>query len=132
MNCENNSLLDCDDKDCIRKLWEHEDDLINHRMTWLGVTQGLLFAAYGVVLNIPITSDNKQQLEKLSQLITDIGFYTSTLILVGITAAIIAMWKIKNDCNQKQLGITTPTTVMGWICAAGLPLVFIYAWKCIG
>ena len=31
-----------------RERWVHEDILINHRLTWLGVTQGLLFYSFGL------------------------------------------------------------------------------------
>lgn len=45
-----NVKLDCSSPEKIRELYVHEDELINHRMTWLGVTQTLLFAAYGVAI----------------------------------------------------------------------------------
>ncbi|MDE2394989.1 MAG: hypothetical protein KGM91_06080 [Burkholderiales bacterium] len=31
----------------LREQWTHEDNLVNHRMMWLILSQGLLFTAYG-------------------------------------------------------------------------------------
>jgi len=36
-----------DDASTIRQMIAHEDDLINHRLTWLAQLQGFLFAALG-------------------------------------------------------------------------------------
>ena len=35
----------------LREQWTHEDNLVNHRLMWLILSQGLLFTAYGT-LNI--------------------------------------------------------------------------------
>ena len=39
---------DSDHSEIIRKLWQHEDMLANHRITWFTTTQGLLFAALAI------------------------------------------------------------------------------------
>ncbi len=33
----------------LREQWTHEDNLINHRLMWLILSQGLLFTAYGTL-----------------------------------------------------------------------------------
>ena len=129
----NNNLaaqLDCTNLDNIRRLWEHEDNLINHRMTWLGVVQALLFAAYGTLLNLKPneTCVSLEQIKGIQEMIIWVGFFTSALIAIGIAAAIFAMYKIKKICGHNHLGITNTTTIMGWICAGGIPVVFITAW----
>ena len=32
----------------VRKMWQHEDTIANHRITWFTTTQGLLFAALAI------------------------------------------------------------------------------------
>lgn len=41
-----------DQTEDLREKWTHEDDLINHRITWLFVSQTLLFAGYGLLLQV--------------------------------------------------------------------------------
>ena len=31
----------------LREQWTHEDNLVNHRLMWLILSEGLLFTAYG-------------------------------------------------------------------------------------
>lgn len=33
----------------LREQWTHEDNLVNHRLMWLILSQGLLFTAYGTL-----------------------------------------------------------------------------------
>lgn len=33
----------------LREQWTHEDNLVNHRLMWLLLSQGLLFTAYGTL-----------------------------------------------------------------------------------
>ena len=33
----------------LREQWTHEDNLINHRLMWLILSEGLLFTAYGTL-----------------------------------------------------------------------------------
>src|SRR6202008_1480618 len=33
----------------LREQWTHEDNLVNHRLMWLILSEGLLFTAYGTV-----------------------------------------------------------------------------------
>ena len=133
MSTTEHSMIDCDNIEHIRQLWEHEDNLINQRMTWLGVTQTILFAAYGLLLTVK-PSDCVSNLENQKELVTllpIIGLATSILILVGIIAAIFAMKEIKKQCRLDCLGIKNYTIYMGLTCGVGLPIVFVIAWLCI-
>ncbi|MEM7206485.1 MAG: hypothetical protein AAF434_01550 [Pseudomonadota bacterium] len=123
-------VIDCDDLNHVRQLWEHEDHLINQRMTWLGVTQTLLFAAYGLLLTQSNVQDgmSKDKLHELSELLPIVGVLTSSVILIGIIAAFLAMCELKKKCNLECLGITDNTTYMGLTCGLGLPVIFVAAW----
>ena len=112
-----------------REKWVHEDLLINHRLTWLGVTQGLLFAALGVAVH-EAGSSNTQPLPKLLiGGIPLIGLISSLLIFVGVLGAIVAMVKIRRVFfPDKELGVSNVTTMLGWTCALGLPTAFVFSW----
>ena len=133
MSTTEHSMIDCDNIEHIRKLWEHEDNLINQRMTWLGVTQTILFAAYGLLLTVklPEGDPNIENQKELITLLPIIGLATSILILVGIIAAIFAMKEIKKQCKLDCLGIKNHIIYMGLTCGVGLPIVFVIAWLCI-
>jgi uncharacterized membrane protein YciS (DUF1049 family) len=99
------------------KACHHEDELINHRLTWLLTSQTILFAAYSLV----ISSDNAERLAKLINTIFFVGFTVTAIILVGIlaaiTAAITAYRKIKHldseADNKVTLGVHPITTIIG-------------------
>lgn len=116
-----------------RKLWEHEDHLINQRITWLGVSQGLLFAAYGVVLREKNNPEVMDSIHEMLLLIPTVGFLVSFLVLFGTIAAGWAMLKIRRKFNKEEkeihwLGVSPITTGMGLVTAWGIPLVFLGAW----
>ncbi|HMV16310.1 MAG TPA: hypothetical protein PLL39_09925 [Rhodocyclaceae bacterium] len=128
-----------------REKWIHEDNLLNHRLSWLGVTQGLLFAALGLIISqtgtTPMTNANlsaghasdlkAQLLAKLINGVPLLGLVSSLLILVGTLAATVAMAKIKKRYELPEYGISLITTVFGWICAVGIPYIFCVAWLII-
>lgn len=44
-----NQLPDWDLCRALREQWTHEDNLVNHRLMWLILSEGLLFTAYGTL-----------------------------------------------------------------------------------
>lgn len=42
-------LPDWDLYRALREQWAHEDNLVNHRLMWLILSQGLLFTAFGTL-----------------------------------------------------------------------------------
>lgn len=115
--------------------WKHEDDLINHRLTWLGVFQGILFAAYGLLATDLLSGSSKcenadgaNQLQSVVDLIPWLGLLTSSLILIGVMGAGWAMIRIWDQYRLDQLGVSNQTTAIGWGCAVLLPVCFQVAW----
>ena len=49
MNDKPQALPDWDLYHALREQWTHEDNLVNHRLMWLILSQGLLFTAYGTL-----------------------------------------------------------------------------------
>ena len=98
--------------------WLHEDELINHRLTWLTVSQTLLFTVYSAlyyaaatvhtaILQHPQADDrlhnaNKllARIEEVIHIVPFIGFWVSLLILIAVIAAVFAMGILKSQHNE--------------------------------
>lgn len=123
------------DKDAYDRLGHHEDDLVNHRLTWLLLSQTVLFAGFGQIVvanNIPEAS--KQSI--LTAIIL-VGGGSSALIWLGVLGAVMAglhLWKDTNNHSKKQngehirLGVRWWTTWLGWIPPLTLPILFVIVW----
>ena len=118
------------------KYWDlknKEDELMSQRLGWLLTSQIVLFAAYGILIKDIPPESNK----RLIYVIETFGIAIACLIFIGILAAIIASYilytkvnnKIENPLNEKQtLGVHPVLTVIGWLVAALIPVIFIIAW----
>lgn len=73
--------------DIVRGMIDRENDLINHRVTWLTTTQGLLFAALGF-------SWDRQGTQRLVVLLCFLGIAMSIVAISGLTGATIAMHRV--------------------------------------
>jgi len=87
---------------------QHEDSLINHRMTWLLTFQAFLFGAYGFSLGAENTARQIQALGSID-LIREarIGFalmtFCSTLALMfSVEAASLSMGKLAHLIHRKD------------------------------
>lgn len=111
----------------------HEDDLVNSRLTWFLVVQSLLFAAYGVVLNIT----QGDGLNTLQTAIPWVGIAASILVFSSVLGARLAILHMKkywegHDPNEIKY---FPSIVckpcprwLGNIEAFLLPIVFVSVW----
>ena len=112
-------------------LAHHEDNLIDKRLTWLIATQALFFAGYGVVLEKYINAPNddaKLQYQIIVNILPIVAGTVSFLILLGIIAAIVAMYILRERFGVKHVGIHIMPTVLGLMPATIIPIVFIIAW----
>jgi hypothetical protein len=105
--------------------WLHEDELLNHRLTWLMVSQTLLFTVYAALYYADATArltitqfqnggQNQNalsagklidQLEHLVPLVPVIGASVSFLIWIAVVGAIGAMHVLQ---SQHTKAITIP------------------------
>lgn len=116
-------------------MWVHEHELIDHRLNWLLVKQGLLFAAYGILLQITAAPNSSASqpsaLAVLLKLLPLLGLVTSLAILFGVGAALTAMGILcsaKDAKSRATLHVHPLTTLIGWLEGSALPAVFLYAW----
>src|SRR5919106_6535611 len=82
----------------IRSQIEHEDNLINQRLSWFVAAQAFLFSAYAILLNAPpqvrLQSFAAQQ-EILFSVIPLVAIGVSILIHITVIAAMLAMANLR-------------------------------------
>jgi hypothetical protein len=120
------TLPDWDLYRALREQLTHEDNLVNHRLMWLILSQGLLFTAYGTV--------SSAKLHWLAYGFPFFGMAVSAVIGVSIYAALDATDRVRAAyaaTDLERLCSLTPggdTGARGKWAAQALPIVFIALW----
>ena len=110
----------------LREQWTHEDHLVNHRIMWLIVAEGLLFNAHG--------AQSAQAATWLLLGFPAFGMLVAALIGVGIFTALAATEEIKKQFELAGLAdlcsLAPPSHVAqrGRWAAKSLPFVFGALW----
>lgn len=94
-------------RDLLRELWVHEDNLLNHRVTWLVTSEGLLLTAFGIFLQVPSTAWSFLAACTLQQWFPWIGILLSACFAFGIFAAHSAMGDIQERYFRKNFDDNT-------------------------
>ena len=131
-----------DDKE-YHELNHHEDNVVNHRLTWLLTGQPLLFLAY-VNAAVAIASKNQNvcnctscvteptkvphQLTAMLYGIPVLGGVMSACILVGVVGAAYAMNELKKQRGKDFAGIANWSTLMGMLPPMVIPLMLVLVW----
>ena len=109
-----------------RDQWTHEDNLVNHRLMWLILSQGLLFTAYGTLSSA-----------KLHWLVIGFPFFgvaVAAVIGISIFAAFEAIEELDRQYERSGLNALMPLTPIKHIGSRGkwagksLPFVFGALW----
>jgi hypothetical protein len=110
----------------LREQWTHEDNLVNHRLMWLILSEGLLFTAYGTLSTA-----------KLHWLVIGFPFFgmaVAAVIGISIFAALAATDEISRQYDAAgltRLCALTPSHHIGHrgrLAAQSLPFVFGALW----
>jgi hypothetical protein len=125
----------------IRSQIEHEDNLINQRLSWFVAAQAFLFSAYAILLNAPsqvrLQSFATQQ-EILFSLIPLVAIGVSILIYITVFAAMLATANLrrllKTDMSEKDSALLPPvqgyrqTLLLGQASPLLMPFLFLVGW----
>jgi hypothetical protein len=110
----------------LREQWTHEDNLVNHRLMWLILSQGLLFTAYGT-----LTIDKHRWLVYGFPVF---GMAVAAVIGISISAALDSSRAIEAEYRRaglERLCHLVPQSATGhrgnWA-AKALPFVFGTLW----
>src|ERR687895_70464 len=125
----------------IRSQIEHEDNLINQRLSWFVASQAFLFSAYAILLNaspqVRLQSFATQQ-EILFYLIPLVAIGVSILIYITVIAAMLATANLrrllKTHMNEKDSALLPPvqgyiqTLLLGQASPLLIPFLFMISW----
>ena len=125
----------------IRSQIEHEDNLINQRLSWFVAAQAFLFSAYAIVLNAPpqvrLEGFATQQ-DILFFLIPLVAIGVSILICMTVIAAMLATANLrrllKTHMNEKDSALLPPvqgyrqTLLLGQASPILIPFLFMISW----
>ena len=118
--------------EALREKWVHEDNLVNHRVTWLLYAQTILFAAYGILLTVPKDSPHMERAEKLIRIIPVVGIANLCVVSISIAAAVAAHIALRGDPNVRSgkfvLWVPGVMPWVGYTAPVCLPIVFLKAW----
>jgi hypothetical protein len=110
----------------LREQWTHEDMLINHRVSWLILSEGLLFNAYRAQAEVPGNW--------LSLAFPFFGTLVAVLLGAGIFAAMAATQEVRRQFEEAGLADLCPLAPAGRLAQQGrwaaraLPFVFAAMW----
>jgi|688.fasta_scaffold177383_2 hypothetical protein len=106
-----------------------ENELVHNRITWLLTGQTLLLVA----LSNLVSKGTSEQLQdnglhgKALEFIPLVGYWSAFAVLIGVLSAVVAFIKITRR-EGKEIGVSVPTTIGGFIPSISLPLIFMIAW----
>jgi hypothetical protein len=110
----------------LREQWTHEDTLVNHRVSWLILSEGLLLNAYRPVAE---ASSNW-----LALAFPFFGILVAALLGAGIYAAMAATQEVRRQFDEAGLNDLCPLAPAGRLAQRGrwaaraLPFVFGAMW----
>jgi hypothetical protein len=125
----------------IRSQIEHEDNLINQRLSWFVAAQAFLFSAYAILLNAPSQGRLQRfatQQEILFFLIPLVAIGVSILIYVTVIAAMLATANLRrlleSHAKEKEIALLPPvqgyrqTLLLGQASPILIPFLFMISW----
>jgi hypothetical protein len=138
--------------EAIRNYVIHEDTLINNRLTWLLVSQGLIFGAFSALfkpmadiaskLSEHPSSNNEvviilSDLERIQCILSWIGLFICLISFFGIEAAVRSIREIEKNFNGVSQQANLPDLTgggsriahdFGIVSPRGIPIVLFCAW----
>jgi hypothetical protein len=125
----------------IRSQIEHEDNLINQRLSWFVAAQAFLFSAYAILLNAPSQVRLQRfatQQEILFSLIPLVAIGASILIYITVVAAMLAMANLRRllegHMKEEESALLPPvqgyrqTLLLGQASPILMPFLFMVSW----
>lgn len=138
--------------EAIRNYITHEDTLINNRLTWFLVSQGLIFSAFSALFKpkadllsklCEYHSSNSQiaimlsELERLQFILSLLGLFVCIICYLGIEAAVCSINEIKQNFEHISQKVDLPALTgggnqfaqkFGIVSPRGIPIILFCAW----
>ena len=115
------------------KLSQHEDNVINHRLTWLLAGQPLLFLAYSNVITTRVGKGeamlDPEAYKHAAAVLPWVGGLLAFAVWLGVLGAVIALAVLRGRrASGKTAGVNWGSTILGLIPPLTVPLIFVVAW----
>lgn len=123
----------------LRQRIEHEDNLINQRLSWLVGSQSFLITAFAISLNAPATTSfynigyavPHERLVHLLPVISIVSIVVLMITLCGAASALAALRKHSDRITTAEdipIHSSTLVRLMGLSAAFVIPLLFLGLW----
>lgn len=94
-----------DQTESLRKMWQHEDNIANNRLTWFNTTQGLLFASLALVF--------QQSSRNLAPILIEVGIGACVLTSISLFLGVKAKRNLQAWWTEHK-GVYTGPPVVGY------------------
>ncbi|GBE93183.1 hypothetical protein [Nostoc cycadae] len=125
----------------VRSAIEHEDQLTNHRVTWMLTSQGFLFAAFALVFQASTKTDVQYELRAFYQYLLSglaaTGIFVSLYLRLALRAAeiqteILRGWWVERIGerykNHPPISGTPPNWLLRMLPFSSFPILFVLSW----
>lgn len=121
----------------IRRRIEHEDNLLNQRVSWIVSSQAFLLTGYAILLNAPLDLRSAKHVRDqalLMKLVPLTSIVITLLLWIAMLAGIAAMGSLR-ACARRHPGFQADviqgrriTRVLGLVPIALIPAMFLVTW----
>jgi hypothetical protein len=123
--------------EALRRRIEHEDNLVNQRLSWLVASQAFMLTAFAILLNAPLTSLGPASYAA-NQLIVSLLPYAAIacviIIWVTLAGAILSMKLLRAQAAAitlpNDIPVQSPAAIrgLGLVAPIGIPCIFLVLW----
>jgi hypothetical protein len=120
-----------------RRRIEHEDNLLNQRVSWIVSSQAFLLTGYAILLNAPTEFRNEHHARDhalLMRLIPITSIWITLLLWIAMLAGIAAMRALRATAEKHptyeadHIQGSPATRILGLVPIALIPGVFLVTW----
>jgi hypothetical protein len=121
----------------LRQRIEHEDNLINQRLSWLVGSQSFLITAFAISLNAPVQFYSQSYVavhQKLLHLLPIVAVSSILVLMLTLFGAVSALTALRRNSDlittAEDIPIHSTTTIrwLGLSAAFGIPMIFLVFW----
>jgi hypothetical protein len=126
--------------EALRRRIEHEDNLVNQRLSWLVASQAFMLTAFAIALNAPPNAQTAAYAAASQRLVSFLPLAgIACIVIIGFTVA-GAIWSMRLLRKQasaitlpNDLPVQSPAPIraLGLFAPIGIPLVFLVLWLVI-
>ncbi|HXC97731.1 MAG TPA: hypothetical protein VN048_00210 [Verrucomicrobiae bacterium] len=123
--------------EALRRRIEHEDNLVNQRLSWLVASQAFMLTAFAISLNAPLNSLTPAYAAANRTMVLLLPYLSVACILILWLTLAGAIWSMKLLRGQaaaialpNDIPVQSPPAIrsLGLAAPIGIPIVFLLLW----